>query len=415
MTKKKLLLVWWYERKDLFKVFEQMSDLFDYELIFKKFPEEETSSVPYTKYYWADFRSAFQLLKKSSPDVVVFLGIDSNYSIALNSACKHRCIPTIYLEHGLRYPLDYTIKHDKAIGIEKKMVLDIFDKSKLYNRKKLHSLIFFLRSLRIGDIKYSGKIAQHLFLYGRKSIFYVLKVCRLPMRQADHYINYSAFNAEYITEADSVPPKKMHLIGNPAWDNFFVKTEYANPFSDNRAFYLLIDTPWYSGDVPGYDIGETGRAEFYGKLLSYAKARNANLVVKLHPLDYKRPGLPHADGIVYLEDADIMPYVTHGSGCFGTPSTMMLPMVYLQPCILFRYFEEPIADVLKEMDIITILNVRNFAVEDIVFNTFPLPPAKKQQYVEKLLYKADGKAMERLRRTMSDLIYPEKIWQAASI
>jgi hypothetical protein len=317
------------------------------------------------------------------------------YDVALNVAARRAGIPTFGLEHGLRYPEEVQV----AYGVRKSAVIHQSNWRSTHGiAQRLDTLRFYLSVLPLCSA--AEKVTLLQFLYRRSVQDMTVALHRFPfeLRFPDWYINYSAANASYLMERDGVPLSRFKLIGNPALDEFFDPT-IDDAHVPKEKFYLLIDSPL----VEVASIGMPGpvKRAFLEKLNAFAKSRGAKLYVKLHPYsyiyDHSDSYLPADDNIIYGRAVRVGPLLRQAQGCFGIMSTLVTVVPCLNRCIVFQLPNQPFQEDFIGRGMAGGLPFHEFQPQDIDFDRVKPDPTALAAYVEHYLYKADGKATERLR------------------
>lgn len=392
--KKKILLVWWYNRNDLWKPFEAIMDSFDYSFLFYKYPEEDNGDFPYTAHYWSEFSSAEDILKKIRPHKVVFFGVVSHYTIALNYICKKNGVPTYQVEHGVRATLSEALKLEK-VEFNPSKTIKVVEKSL---SSKLHPLLFYLRTFTVGDLGVVSKFLKIFYLLRKYPRYKALSTLPFAERRPDKYIVFTEWLGEIYIERDGALKQELVPIGNYFFDEYFKKHKGGREEETSEKYYLLIDQPVY--DI--FEEIETGdRTVFYQKLANFALQNQAKLYIKLHPADYQRADLPEIANALYIKDADNVALLNKSTGCFGFFSTLLIPAIYQKPTVLFKIKSLQMVEDWKNIGIIDLLDFFKFQSIDIDFQKLANRQDSKSEFIEKYLYKADGQALTRLKQELA--------------
>lgn len=400
-----ILLIWGYHRKGWVEPFEKLNDKFDFVYIYYlKKPKEEISFTHSKKIYWFDYSNPYEILFEIKPDKVVFMSIDKANTVALNIACKYSKIPTFIFQHGLFYSFKWYLESNKK-EIEKNIELgnkkwaDELDNSEYYKLLK-----FLLKSLKF----YNPKDLFFLlfFFYYKKKLgkngqLLQQKMCALSnYLKPNKYIVFTKQNAEIFLERDYAGDKDLIEIGNPFLDVFFEEQNH----EVIEEFFLLIDEPLaYVGEFdsvgffPKEDV-----INFQKKLNDFALKNNTKLIVKLHPYSFDNDFYYQHSNIIYLKDADNVELIKTAKGIFGTNSTLLLPAVYLNKCVVFKVWENSEFDYdCEQFGVIQRLDFFNFAIDEIDFSFIKKKQSINEKLIAKYFYKVDGKATDRL----SEILY----------
>jgi hypothetical protein len=364
-------------------------------LLYRKYPDAQSTSVDAKILYWSEFATPYEILDRVRPDKIVFTDIETFYEVALNIAARRAGIPTFVYEHGLRYAGEVQVAYDA--GNPASVALSGFA-SRRGIVQRLHTLRFYLSALR--DCTTSERVTLLRFLYRRSvdDMTVALSESQFDLRLADAYINYSVENTAFLRQRDGMALSRFRLIGNPSLDEYFDETLDAShvPKED---FYLLIDSPLV--EVESIAMPGREKAAFLEKLSAFAKRKGAKLYVKLHPYSYlygfAADYLPKDENIIYGRDVPVGPLLRRARGCFGLVSTLMTVAPCLNRCIVFRLPNQPFPDDLVARGVAGGLDFHHFLPEDISFDGAAAAPEALARFVDDYLYKADGKATERLR------------------
>lgn len=387
--KKKILLVWWYDRQDLIAPYLEMKDELDITVLFYRFPHQESKevaeSLPFKKIYWLDYISPYQLLNDIQPEKVLFFGIESVLTISLIAAAKIKNIPTAYISHGLRGDLNEVIKIDsQPISIER------YQKSnKNYNEKKWHTLVFLFLVFSIkkpSSFKLIFEVLRSEIKY--KNTFERLQSIKSKWRKVDQYYLYAPENALLIQEIDHPDPKNIFYTGPFIIDSLFKEFNDVKKI-DNKDYLLLIDQPLYTFTVEQ-------KIAFYKKIANIAQANNKRLVVKLHPMDYKKDF--NISNIQWLKTNENMTqFIMESSGILGFFSTMLLPIICYKKCILFETNSSNLVKKWEEFKVIKRVNLQSFQEKDIHFDSFIINENSRKDFIKQFVVHIDGQCTQRLK------------------
>lgn len=400
--KPKILLCWGYHRKGWVKVFNSLSDHFDFSYIFyiSKPNDEINFAEKSSIYYWKDFANAQDIINKINPGKIVFMGIEGSNTIALNITAKNLGIETLYLQHGMFHKFSDYVKWAEVEDAERNEKKEFNESAQEVDRYFL--LLFFLRTVLF--VKPLALIYIFRLQNLKRKFPEILALKKLPSkyRKASKYVVFTKDNASIFYERDSVDENDVIEIGNFEMDSFFKgEKQDLNPF---EKYFLLIDEPWsevkeYAS--PGFGISKDQTNDFYKKLSEFAKRNSAKLKIKLHPYSYASDFFVSDPNIEYLKETDIVDLILKSEAVFGFSSTLMLPAIYYKKCCLFNLWQEmSFQQDMKDLDIVQVLDYRNFTIDDIDFEKVNKSNQNLELFVKKYLFKTDGKAAERLKEIL---------------
>ncbi len=402
-SKPKILLCWGYHRKGWLHAFNKLDEHFEYYYLFHLTkPENEVNhSTTDRLLYWTDYKSAQEVLDKINPDKVVFMGINSPNTIALNAVAKSRHIETLIVQHGMfhryedylrlaREEMKERQKKNQFIqtvgGTDRFFLLKFFLRSVIFTAPLSILYVFRLRRLK-------NKMLEIEALKKAPS-----KYCR-----PDKYLVFTKDNASIYTERDQVSPDDLIEIGNPEMDEYFNYKPLHIP--EDNAYYLLIDQPWSEVkdyNSPGFGISKEQTNSFYKELAEYCEYYATKLKIKLHPYSYSSTFLLNHPNIEYIHDVDIVPLIMDSRGVFGFNSTLTLPAIYFKKSCLFRIWEESsYQNDIEALGVAQVLEYHGFTKEKINFEQIDKTQSAISQFVQKYFHQADGNAVERLKQQLS--------------
>lgn len=387
--KKKILLVWWYDRQDLIAPYLEMKDELDITVLFYRFPHQETKevaeSLPFRRIYWLDYLSPYHLLKDIQPEKVLFFGIESVLTISLIAAAKIKNIPTAYISHGLRGDLNEVIKLDsQPISIER------YQKSnKNYNEKKWHTLVFLFLVFslkKLSSVKLIFEVLRSEFKY--KNTFERLQSIKSKWRKVDQYYLYAPENAILMQELDHPDSKNIFYTGPFIIDSLFKEFKEAAQVN-SKDYWLLIDQPIYT-------FTTEQKIEFYQKLVNVAQANNKNLVVKLHPMDYEKD--LNISNIQWIKTNNNMTQlIMESCGILGFFSTMLLPIICYKKCILFETNSTSLVKKWEDIQVVKRVNLESFQEKDINFDGLIIDEKSRNKFIQQFVVHMDGQCTQRLK------------------
>lgn len=400
--KRKILLCWGYHRQGWLHAFKALQDDFEfYYLFYLSKPENEINhSGTESILYWTDFSSAQDIINQIKPHKIVFMGIDSINTIALNIIAKKRGIETLVLQHGMFHT--YSDYLNLALEEMKER-----NRTKQFSRSsvkvdRVFLLRFFLRSVAFADPRAIFFMIKLQYLKRKYVEVEALRHAPSKFRMPSTFVVFTRGNASIYCERDGAEADELIEIGNPEMDAYFA---YASKTEQNEGdYYLLVDQPWtevkeYSS--PGFGISKEQTNNFYQKLANYAEKKSAKLKIKLHPYSYDSDFLSSHPNIEYVKDADMVELIMQSKGVFGFNSTLTLPAIYFNRCCLFKIWEaSSYQDEIKKLGLAQVLDYHSFTEEDINFAAAQRELDRMNSFVKKYFYRADSNAIQRLKEIL---------------
>lgn len=384
-NKPRVLFNFGYHRKGWIAPIERLRDVLDITYIFFLDPALETARHTTEKVvFWNDFTSAQQLLDKLKPDKIVFMSIDSGLNIVLNHVARKRGVRTYILQHGLlsNYA-DYRSRDRKSKGMRVPSERP---------QTSFSTGAFFKSSLSLADLAALWLFPLHNYLRKKESQRFADRWVRFNARMPDFYICYTEQNSLIHRQTDAPLPSKFRYIGIPELDEFFV----ARRSSPHHRYFLLIDQPFADNRYGEHICSREQMIAHYETLNNYCVANGARLVVKLHPESYHSDWLPDHENITWLRDtAELPDLVLNAEGCFGYFSTLLLPAIVFNRCVLFRVSENEMQRDAHRFGLAALIDFFNYHPDD--FRWDRLSKEGLNEFVQKYLLFADGKSVDRLR------------------
>lgn len=393
MKKPLILLNWPYYRKDWVQPFIELRDELEFVFVSYVDSSKREEDFPFKQLFWDEFQSARELLEKEKPCKVVFMSIYSGYSIALNLAASQKNIPTYVLQHGLYH--NYSFYRKMEVSNKKNGVAV---RNEAHKANRFGTFIFIFKSLANRQKKYLPLIALYLFLVNKKGVNWASKYLRPCFILADQYLCYTRFNGRIYQEREGVLKDRIAEIGNPTYDSFF---EFDRKKIEKK-YYLLIDQPFTENQFNNFGISENEMNNFYLKLNEFCESVNAKLIIKLHPESYTGTFMVKNKNITYVKKADIESLVFNSLGCFGTFSSLIIPVIYFKKCYLFKIsgLESNTQEDIIRLSVVKSLDFHEFSPRDINFSNFNKRENKLGEFIKKFLYKIDGQSLMRLSQAL---------------
>lgn len=392
---KRILFNWYYHRFDLTEYLLTLSDEFELVFIYKHTKPEITGFTEWKEknvsvIYWGDYKSPYQLLSVVQPDLVVFYDIEMFNQIALNVAARNKGIPTYVLQHGVRGA--YEVK--EALSYSEKQPIIKSDTS-------VWSVKFFFSAFRFRNFRNFFSMLNFIILRKRNELTVALNKSKAEWRNADYYIEISKNNTGYHKERDGIPDDRFIIIGNPQFDAYFKKLNNATGQA-TESYCLLIDCPFCEAVFLGTKRMSIEEKNCYLKNISgWCSKRGLKLFVKLHPLSFSVDYLIKDENIVYFKEADITDLVIKATTVFFVHFSSLTSLImHYKPFIILASNYLPANDFLSKKGI-QVINTNDFNPDMNIEPNSPLTAAN----VEDVLYKTDGKAVERLRSILKSAVF----------
>lgn len=393
--KKKVLLVWWYDRRDLIAPYLKMRDEIEFTVLFYRFPEQENKevaeSLPFRRIYWMDYLSPYAMIKDVQPEKILFFGHDSTLTIALIAAANVLKVPTAYVSHGLRSDFTHMLESQQKKQIENE-IERYSDKNPAYQKKKWHTLLFLLNVISFRNLKTIQMVLGWIYTdFKIKNKLLKLKSFQNPLRKVRSYYLYAQQNASLIKGTDMTLDSQIYYTGPYSMDDIFSKISKSHYVEPEQKYWLFIDQPIQI-------IKREDRLRLFKKISLAAKAQNKQLLVKLHPMEYELES-PLLENIRWERTVDnIEELIVNSEGCFGFYSTLMLAIIPFKKTIVFDIDNSYFTNEWAKMKVVKKLNFYNFKEEGLNFDNFEVSKEHMQKFIDKHITYTDGKCTERLKR-----------------
>ncbi|MBN8674229.1 MAG: hypothetical protein J0L56_08850 [Chitinophagales bacterium] len=228
-------------------------------------------------YYWDQFITPNQLLKKIKPDKIVFFEIIDQRQIALVVAARKKKITTFYLEHGAAGSRETAIERTEIPGFVHKQRIPYILK------RIVSSLPQVIRTKIFYYSNFSGFSSPgNFFSYFKLPLLMLtlnpnkaLARCLFPERVPRYSIVFNRVNLEEhqlftgITEADAL------LTGLPFFDSYY----RAVPTYLDHIVY--IEQPYLEQHLENWTVAH--HQQIAERLLQFANTVKRKVYVKLHP------------------------------------------------------------------------------------------------------------------------------------
>ena len=393
-TKKKILVYWYYHRKDLLTPFIKLSDQFEWHFILYRSKAEETQlDFPFSIHYWDDYYSPYNLLNDLKPKAVVLMELSNIYALSLNIASKYLGITTFILEHGLKLNYDYYINNQLKVKSSNTILNN--EISKISFTRKLQTLMFYFRCLKIRNFSNAFILFKYL-----KNILLIktdksIAEYKFNLRNADKYLLFSKQNLAYYQERDGIQPKDAIFFGNPYLDDLANISISKN--KNEEGYYLLLD----DGLLESFGISTKEKNTFLENLNNVAIEKKVALYVKLHPADYGRKDLFSNENIRYLDHVEPKELFKNAIAIFALSSTMALPLIPKGEVFLFRILNNEIQEELERWNV-PFLDFYSFESREVNPLNVQMNKQDAHNFIDQFLYINDGQAVRRLGKILNN-------------
>lgn len=401
-SKVRILLVWNYERRDWIQPFLDLSDQFHF-IFLSKYSEKDDRFIANTKgierIYWTSYSSPASIINTVLPEAIAFMSLNNFPDIILNRVAQKKGIPTAILQHGLYFSQGtYKEKIKQTANVGK--VAD--DASSRVSKRWM--MQYFLSGICQGmETRQGVSLIKYLFKKTRSSDIETLDKNRFLARMPDKLIVYTKANARVFEERDGLHQSIMIEIGNPALDKYFDQSPLVNLDLPFGSYILLIDTPLFikKGVPRGFGFSLAEAKGFYERILSYARSRQMNLVIKLHPYSYSEDSLLVGKDIFYVKDEyDHKSLIYQANAILSFPSTLAIPAIYFKPVLLLKFGENDFLEIINKNGLLPVVNISELkdSSPDPVWNQ-----EARELLISMCLYKTDGQSLQRLKMAFNDL------------
>lgn len=393
--KKRILLNWDITRPDLLEPFLEIKSDLEFIVLWRSKKAGSETNHPFEEIYYDDFKTPYEVLKKTRPDKVLFFNINSFPQVALNLAAKNIGIPTYTMHHGI-----YT---SDGLEINRKKEEVGMEKNKKIWRNNFSTFWFYLSALRIKNI---NQVAKYLYFpVIRKKRNRVVAMEKMPFeaRLPTKLIQLSPHNAIVDKQIHHLSTDDRFIyIGHPFFDK--ILGQLSSPttfFFEKDRYFLLIDFPNTDNSIAFKTLTRDGKHRFYQKLSASAKSFGCRLKIKLHPASFTSPNNYQDENIDLIYDADIAPLLLNAEKCFSFYSTLIIPIIFKKRfCYLFDMgMRIALQDELVELGVAKMLNAKDFDSADLM-NSIQTSEKGYQTFIERYLYFTDGSSTERLKNIL---------------
>jgi hypothetical protein len=369
--KKRLLFVWEYARRDLTEPLLRLQDEFDLFFLYRYEQHHDLLRPDFKTIYWNDYESPEEIIRTVAPSKILFGDIETIHEVALNIVARAKKIPTIVLDHGIRYNFkSYLTTESNRAAFKKNKDVHLpevlrtpAEKNKKQQKK---TLFFFLRALKYTGYRQRLPSLRFLFIRATNDINRTQLRCKSEIRMPDRYFLIYNANRNYYLERDGahIGPR-LKLIGDFVHDFTGIKNKHP---SENPPYHLLIDA--FDVYNENFNIPVADKIRFITVVNTYCKEQQVRLKIKLHPRNFNFTYFPSDPNIDYLKDCDLLDVISGARACFFNSFSSLLPVVIrYKPCILFYAMHRYIYEDLIDTTAFTTLDLHHFTQEEIVFIT----------------------------------------------
>ena len=396
----KLLLIWWYDRVDLISPYLEMQDAFDITVLFYRFPEQENKqvaeSLPFRRIFWTDYLIVDQLFSDVQPDRIVVFGIESLLTQSILLKARTKKIKTFYVSHGLSLNLEERVAiEEQTISVQVDPRYD--RKNPVYNKKKWHTLFFFLTAVNWMKFSSFVYVIRYLlaFVKGTNRFLRLKNLCP-EIWAPDKFILYSSSHSNFFKQLLNVEAERFVYTGPYMMDKVFRDYRQAKANPDKNTYWLFIDQPLNA-------VKFDERLDLMKRVAEVAMANNRKLYVKLHPLEFKKL-FQDIPGVVFIREHPNVPELIYNSEkCLGFNSALLLAVIPFKPCYLFKHPQLSLIDEWAETGAIKALDFYSFSDEELMAENKHDDLNGKKRYVEKYLDSydfLDGYSIQRLKHAL---------------
>lgn len=262
-----------YLERDTSNVYEQL--WFDSAAAMR---EHGASPPPFVRasLFWGDYRTPKQLLERVRPDKVVIMEMVDLHQIALIAMARKMRIPTIYLDHGAAGDRDTYMRRMRSepTFFFQRLTRILQRPSALWSLVKTRA--FYLSATSACS---SGSKLSYILLSFRlisSSVMQALHATQFPERNPEHFIVFSAANADQYRLCFDLDSNAVHHTGVPNFDPFF--QAHTPPVARHLIF---IDHPYLESGLYGWTEGHHRKVAL--TLQNIGRTHGMLVHVKLHP------------------------------------------------------------------------------------------------------------------------------------
>ena len=365
-----------------------------------------------------DFNNAVEVMKKVKPHIVLANEFPSLVDLALDTAAKFFKIPVVtkvYATDSFKISKKQFFTSFLPLFFQSSLPYEPNQKKQFMRRGRffLYKYLFLLKTLKATGMSLS-KIIQFFFISLKWHISYETPYIDSRFASALHYLE-SEILVDRMVKA-GYNKSSLIVTGNPMYDKAFKKYQNfnSNLNADEKIRILFTPLQYYEGGLWTKKERDDTIKEIIQNISKHSD--EFSFAVKLHPSsqlysDYEsiihevNPSIPiYQTGVIedYLDEYDVVVSFS------PLTSASIYPLIARKPLVLCNFFnfiyknkiEEGVAweckdptQLVQTIKLALSLNLEN--------------RAKIDQYLEKILYKTDGCASERLSDAVTKLIIRE--------
>ena len=350
--------------------------------------------------YWKNFSNAYDLINKIRPDTIIFYFIESYNHVALNVAARAIGIPTIHLEHGLRFKSESLFKESNHWERSVNRLKKLSHVDHLYDRYA--GRMFFWKTIKKSEQREKEFLDLYYSVRKRNSIQSTFEKIRNPLRLADRYISFSPLIFDYHKKTEGLPDDyPVCYVGIPFFDHF-AKWRSLEMAGKN---ILFIDQPLYEQKILGWTIDY--KKEFVTKLCRVTQALDKKLYIKPHPWNEKS-GYEGVSGDVIMAGDEWEQIIPDINVVLGFSSTLLMPFMAMDHITCFTLEMHPEKADINYSDFLLqskacepVYNFEELKTKLIDLESCHLQQKKhKAHFIENWMYKFDGNSSQRLRKVL---------------
>jgi len=401
--KTKVLLVGDYNRSDFLyvaRLLHSRIDFFFIEFMNQHFLRNKECLKYGQVIYWKDYKDAYDLLNKICPEKVVFYFIESFNHVALNVAAKVCGISTYHLEHGLRFKLGVPLKEKNQVERTLERIKKIGQLRHLYDRYA--GRMFFQNTIKESGEKEKEFLRLFYSVRKKNSIQATFKKIKDPLRLPDCYISFSPLIFDYHRELESLPCNyPVHYIGIPNFDHFCNWKDLHN-YGNN---ILFIDQPLFEKKLMGWN--RESKKNFLEQLATIVHSLGKKLYIKPHPWNDKSIYEAVPEHLIVFEEIweTVVPDI---NTVLGFSSTLLMPFMAMDHIACFTLEMHPqnsgsyYSGFLLESKACHLVTSFEDLTDKLIHRDtwHQKQKAYKNTFIDKWMYKFDGKCSERLSKVL---------------
>ncbi len=102
------------------------------------------------------------------------------------------------------------------------------------------------------------------------------------------------------------------------------------------------------------------------------------------------------------QSSDLSKLINEASGIIGFYSALFLPIITFKKCILFDTGSTQLVHKWSDMEVVKLLNIKDFDIADINFDNFDVSESNKQKYIHQFVAYTDGNCTKRLKKLITN-------------